>query len=185
MIKTAIVTLTILAASSQVALAKLTVANTQPLAVPMENEQGDDSITQKDVQRVIPMDMAQTSDLNAVAAKIADRSVQTWFNSAQVKDSVLGQTATTVQKKMSADITVASDEPKGVEHKFSMQILALQAMAKLQYTGWLNAVFNYDAKAAETVVEFSDKVFNRDLFVNHTSSSAKGDISTVGIKWGW
>lgn len=184
MIKTAIVTLTILAAS-QVALAKLTIANTQPLAVPMENEQAADSITQQDVQKVIPMDMAQTNDMNSVAAKIADRSVQTWFNSPQVKDSMLGQTATTVQKKMSADITMKSDEPRATEHKFSMQILALQAMAKLQYTGWLNAVFNYDAKAAETVVEFSDKVFNKDLFVNHTSSSAKGDVSTVGIKWGW
>lgn len=184
MIKTAMMTLTILAAS-QVAMAKLTVANTQPIAVPMENEQQAEKITQKDVEKIIPTDIPQTSDMTVVAAKIADRSVQTWFNSAQVQASALGKTATTVQKTMSADITVKSDEPQAVQHKFSMQILALQAMAKLQYTGWLNAVFNYDAKAAESMVEFSDKIFNKDLFVNHTSSSAKGDVSTVGIKWGW
>jgi hypothetical protein len=184
MIKTAIVTLIILA-TSQIALAKLTIANTQPLAVPMENEQGTEHVTQKDVEKIIPTDMSQTDNMNAVAAKIADRSVQAWFNSAQVQGSVLGQTATSVQKKMATDITVKSDEPHGVDHKFSMQILALQAMAKLQYTGWLNAVFNYDAKAAETMVEFSDKIFNKDLFINHTSSSSKGDVSTVGIKWGW
>lgn len=184
MIKTAIVTLTLLAVS-QVAMAKLTIANTEPIAVPMENEQAADKITQKDVEKIIPTDIPQTNDMNMVAAKIADRSVQAWFNSAQVQASTLGKTATTVQKTMTANVSIKSDEPKAVEHKFSMQILALQAMAKLQYTGWLNAVFNYDAKAAESMVEFSDKIFNKDLFVNHTSSSAKGDVSTVGIKWGW
>lgn len=181
MIKTALVTLTILAAS-QVVQAKLTVANTQPLSVPMA--QDEEVITQKDVEKIIPTDMKQSNDLNMVAARIADRSLQVWFNSAQVQDSVLGQTATSVQKQMSTDITVKSDEPQAVEHKFSVQLLALQAMAKLQYTGWLNAVFNYDAKAAASMVEFSDKIFNKDLFVNHTTSS-KGDVSTVGIKWGW
>ena len=181
MIKTALVVLTTLIAS-QAVQAKLTIANTQPLSVPMA--QNEDVITQKDVEKIIPTDMQQTNDLNMVASRIADRSLQVWFNSAQVQGSVLGQTATSVQKKMSTDITVKSDEPQAVEHKFSVQLLALQAMAKLQYTGWLNAVFNYDAKAAASMVEFSDKIFNKDLFVNHTTSS-KGDVSTVGIKWGW
>lgn len=181
MIKTAIVTLTFLTIT-QAASAKLTVDNTQPLSVPMA--QDDDKITQKDVEKIIPTDLQQTNDLNMVASRIADRSIQAWFNSAQVQGSVLGQTATSVQKKMTTDITVKSDEPHAVEHKFSMQVLALQAMARVQYTGWLNAVFNYDAKAAQSMVEFSEKVFNKDLFVNHTSST-KGDVSSVGIKWGW
>jgi len=182
--KSTLVTLLLLAAS-QVALAKLTIANTQPLAVPMANENATDKISQKDVEKIIPMDIPQTSDMGVVVTKIADRSVQTWFNSAQVQASAIGKTANTVQKSMGTDIVVKSNEPRAIEHKFSMNILALQAMAKFQYTGWLNAVFNYDAKAAESMVEFSDKIFNKDLFVNHTSSSAKGDVSTVGIKWGW
>lgn len=181
MIKTAILILT-MTILSQTAFAKLTVSNTEPLSVPMA--QNEDKITEKDVEKIIPTDLHETSDLNYVASKIADRSIQAWFNSAHVQASTLGKTATTVQKKMSADITVKSDEPQAVEHKFSMQLLALQAIAKIQYTGWLNAVFNYDAKAAATMVEFSERIFNKDLFVNHTTSS-KGDVSSVGIKWGW
>jgi hypothetical protein len=181
MIRTALVTLTLLALS-QACFAKLSVANTQPLTVPVTQDNG--KITEKDVEKIIPTDFKTDDDLNRVAARIADRSIQAWFNSADVQASAFGRTATTVQKKMTTDITVKSDEPQAVEHKFSLQILALQAMAKVQYTGWLNAVFNYDAKAAESMVEFSEKVFNKDLFVNHTSSS-KGDVSSVGIKWGW
>lgn len=186
MVKTAFVTLTLVtltsAVVSQPCLAKLTVDNTQPIAVPVV--QAPEEITTKDVEKIIPTDLQATNDLNQVALRIADRSIQAWFNSAHIQASAIGQTANTVQEKMATDITVKSDEPEGVEHKFSVQLMALQAMAKLQYSGWLNAVFNYDARAAKSMIEFSEKVFNKDFFVNHSSSS-KGDVSAVGIKWGW
>lgn len=180
MVKTALVLFMIVV--SQAALAKLNAEDTQPLTIPAA--QASDKITPSDVEKIIPTDLQQTDDINLVAAKIADRSIQTWFNSAAVQSSPLGRTAKTVQQKMTTDVTLKSDEPQAVEHKFSFQVLALQAMAKVQYTGWLNAVFNYDAKAAASMVEFSEKVFNKDLFVNHSSSS-NGDVSSVGIKWGW
>jgi len=173
----------ILLMTSQIAMAKLDHDSTQPMTVALTDNSAE-KITEKDVEKIIPMDLKDTNDMNQVAGRIADRSLQTWFNSPAVQGSALGQTATTVQKNMKADITVKSDEPQAIEHKFSMQFMAIQAMAKVQYTGWLNAVFNYDARAAQSMVEFSEKVFNKDLFVNHTSSS-KGDISSVGIKWGW
>ncbi|MGZ3745226.1 MAG: hypothetical protein ACXWRE_17020 [Pseudobdellovibrionaceae bacterium] len=180
MLKVALVILIIV--SSQASMAKLSTEDTQLLTVPME--QNDNKISPKDVEKIIPTDLKQTDDINLVAAKIADRSIETWFNSAAVQSSYLGKTAKTVQDKMATDITLKGDEQNAVEHKFSFKILALQAMAKVQYTGWLNAVFNYDAKAAASMVEFSDKVFNKDLFINHTNSS-KGNVSSVGIKWGW
>jgi hypothetical protein len=180
MIKTALIIFILTA--SQTSFAKLNAENTQPLTIPMD--QVGDKITQKDVEKIIPTDLKETDDMNHVAAVIADHTIQAWFNSAAVQSSILGQTATTVQKKMTTNIIVKADEPQAVEHKFSFQVLALQAMAKVQYTGWLNAVFNYDVKAAESMVEFSEKIFNKDLFVNHSSSS-KGDVSSVGIKWGW
>jgi hypothetical protein len=147
-------------------------------------EENPDQITSKDVEKIIPTDLQATRDLNKVAARIADRSLQTWFNSSQVQGSSLGQTASKVQRQLASEITLKSDEPQAVEHKFTIQLMALQAAAKFQYTGFLNAVFNYDVRAAESMVELSEKVFNKDLFVNHTSSSREG-VSSVGIKWGW
>ncbi len=181
MIKTALIALTLVTVS-QTSFASLNIANTKPVTLQISQDIG--KITQKDVEKIIPMDLQQTNDLNRVATQIADHSLQTWFNSAEVQGSVFGQTANSVQKKMATNITLKSNAPRAIEHKFCLQVLALQAMAKVQYTGWLNAVFNYDAKAAESMVEFSEKVFNKDLFVNHTSSS-RGNISSVGIKWGW
>lgn len=172
-------------ALASIALARLDIQSTKPLVLPMPNEAPQaDKITSKDVEKIIPTDLQQTSDMNSVALRIADRSIQTWFNSPQVQGSVLGQTAATVQKNMATDITIKSDEPQAVEHKVTMQLMALQAAAKVQYTELLNAVFNYDARAAQSMVELSERIFNKDLFVNHTSSS-KEDVSTVGIKWGW
>ncbi|WP_413289081.1 hypothetical protein [Bdellovibrio sp. HCB337] len=182
MIKAALATITLLASTQ--ALAKLDRSTTKPMVMPVGVSQGATDITTKDVEKIIPTDLQATNDMNKVAVRIADRSLQTWFNSAAVRNSALGRTADNVQQNLATDVTVKSDEPAAVEHKFSMQLLALQAMAKIQYTGWLNAVFNYDAKAAESMVELSEKIFNKDLFVNHTSSPRE-DVSTVGIKWGW
>ncbi len=166
------------------AFAKIDIESTQPLYVPLE-ETGNEPITQKDVENIIPTDLKATGDMGAVAARIVDRSVQSWFNSASVQGSVLGQTATTVQRKLAADVTLASsDENQAVQHKFSFSLMAFQAAAKLQYSGFLNAVFNYDARAARSVLEFSEKIFNKDFFLNHSSSSVE-NISSVGVKWGW
>lgn len=181
MIKTAF-TVFLMMAISELCFAKLTVENTRPIDVPVV--QAEPEITTKDVENIIPTDLEATNDMNKVALRIADRSIQTWFNSAYVQASALGRTAMSVQEKMATDITVKSEEPAAIEHKFSVQLMALQAMAKLQYNGWLNAVFNYDARAAKSVIEFSEKIFNKDFFVNHSNSS-QGSVSAVGVKWGW
>lgn len=156
---------------------------TQPLAIPVT--MAPDQITSKDVEQIISTDMKPTNNANAVASRLADRGLQAWLNSPNVKESALGQTTDNLQHKMSADLVLQSDEPEAVSHKFSMQVLALQAMARVQYSGWVNAVFNYDARAAQSMIEFSEKVFNdKNLFLNHTPNS-KEDVSSVGIKWGW
>jgi hypothetical protein len=165
-------------------LAKLDHDSTQPVRFPASIEP-QENITSKDIEKVIPLDLAASGDMNAVANRIADRGLQSWFNSPQVQGSSLGQTASSVQKTMGTDLIIKSSEgSQAVEHKFSMQVLALQAMARLQYSGFLHAAFNYDARAAQSMVEFSDKIFNKDLFVNHTSS-LKEDDSSIGVKWGW
>jgi len=182
MIKTAFVCFSFIAVPC-LSQAKLDLSSTKPLDIPTM-QTSEEGITSRDVEKIIPTDLQATDDMNKVAVRIADRGLQTWFNSPAVQNSALGHTANSVQGKLSTDITVKSSEPQAVEHKFTMQFLALQAMAKVQYTGWLHAVFNYDAKAAESMVELSDKIFNKDLFVNHTSSSRE-TLSTVGVKWGW
>ncbi|MNL73456.1 hypothetical protein D3C87_1989180 [compost metagenome] len=70
-----------------------------------------------------------------------------------------------------------------MKHKFSFRVEAFQALAKFEYTGWMKAAVNYDAKAAQTNIQFSEKVFaNKDLTLTHKASS-KEALSMVGLGW--
>lgn len=169
---------------SQSANAEIDIETTQPLEVPVK-EVSNEIITSKDIENIIPMDLQATNNMGVVAACVVDRGIQAWFNSAQVQESVFGHIATTVQRKLASDITIASStEPQAIQHKLSLSFMAFQAAAKLQYTGLLKAVFNYDTRAARGVLELSEKFFNKDFFLNHSSSSAE-NISSIGVKWGW
>jgi hypothetical protein len=164
-----------------VAFSKVPRNSTKPVVFP--EKPVDDGITERDVEKLIPLDL--NPDLDAtVPARIADRGVQLWFDSPLIQSSLLGRTANTVQKKLKTDVVLAPADPAGIEHKFSFQLLAAQTMARLQYAGWLNAAFNYDAKAASSMLEFSDKVFNKDMFLNVKKSSSE-NVGSVGIKWDW
>lgn len=137
-------------------------------------------INSKDVAKFVPTDMeAGTSD-SQIMAKMADKGIQTWFNSESVQNSVVGQTATAVQKNMSLDAQVKTKE---VEHKFTMNFLAIQASAKFEYTGYLNATVFHSAGAQQTDVQLSEKVFsNKKLYVNH-SMKPTANLSTLGVSW--
>ena len=142
-------------------------------------------LTYKDVQEVVPTDMIPTENAVTVVNKIGDRLMQNWLKSEAVKASAMGKTASTLENAMKAEVKVEKSKPEGVEHKFSFQFLALQALAKVEYSGWLNASVNYDARASQTGIELKEKVWNsKDLFINHTVTSIE-EVSSMGLRWNW
>ena len=139
-------------------------------------------ITQKDVQEFIPTDMQPTGDPGQVAGRVADRGLNYWLNSPAMKDTALVRVVDETQQKLKTDVVVQGGENE-VQHKFSFRVEAFQALAKLEYTGWLKAAVNYDAKAAETNIQVSEKVFdNKDLTLTHKGNS-KEALSMVGLGW--
>lgn len=141
--------------------------------------------TSKDLESVIPMNMEPTQSAGSVATKIGDRLVQKWLESDAVKSSAVGRTASTVENAMKTEVQINKNESTGVNHKFSFQVLALQALTKLEYSGWWNATLNYDARERQTGLEVREKVFhNKDFFINHKVSSVE-DMSSMGLRWSW
>ena len=139
-------------------------------------------ITQKDVAEIIPTNMQPTSDPGQVAGRVADRGLNYWLNSPAMKDSTLVRVVDETQQKLKTDVEVQGAENE-VKHKFSFRVEAFQALAKLEYTGWLKAAVNYDAKVAETNIQLSEKVFtNKDLTLTHKGNS-KEALSMVGLGW--
>lgn len=142
-------------------------------------------ITFKDVQSVIPIDMAPSDNAVPVISKIGDRFFQKWMQSEAIKNSSMGRTASQVENAMKTEVVVAPTKSSEIEHKFSFQYQALQALAKLEYKGWTKAVMSFDARAGKSVVEVTEKVLkNKEFFLNQTKTSDQ-QLSLTGLRWNW
>lgn len=165
--------------------AKVKLSNTSPVQIPInEYEQ---KITSGDVQKIIPLDLRPSKDVEYVAGKVGDRAFQTFMKTPAMQDSSVGRTAQKVESSMKAEMnlpgTGGDDGEKSVDHKIGFSILALQAIARMTYTGWVNAELNLDARENATIFQISEKVWNnKQMTLSHTSTSYQG-LSALGLRW--
>lgn len=69
--------------------------------------------------------------------------------------------------------------------KINVKLLAMQALAKIEYVGWIRAGFNYNAKAETSEAEVSNNIFNnQNLKLTHSINAVENTskVSWV-IKW--
>ncbi|WP_413569343.1 hypothetical protein ACLWBD_01910 [Bdellovibrio sp. HCB117] len=163
-------------------LGKVDLKSTKRLIIPKDNVTP--KITKSDVAKVIPLDLKAGDSQGTVLGRIADRGFSLWFNSRMMKETALGRFAEQTQEKLKTDVVVPASSKEGVSHKFSFRVEAFQALAKVEYSGWLKAAFNYDAKAAATDIVLKEKYRNKDLFVTHKANKDE-DLSMVGVAWSW
>lgn len=157
-----------------------TVMDLMKLDSSMQNQR----MTSQDVQAYVPVSMRSGASEAQVMKGIADQSLKTWFNSAAVKNSSVGRAADRVQSNMKLDASTKTGQGLDqVEHKFTMQLLAFQSSAKVEYSGYLSAVVNHNVADKETDVELSEKILkDKSLFLNHTIKPSDR-VSTLGLKW--
>lgn len=166
--------------------AKVRLSRTVPVKMQIPREKGQ----WQNLNLIVPsdigsMDAADRRDVGVVASKFGDKAIQNWANSPEFRNSSVGRTATTVEKNLKTEVSVPSKSKKGVDHKVSFQVLALQTTAKMEYKGWTNASVNYDAGKRASKVEVSEKFLrNKDVTLSHTAST-KEDVSAVGVRWNW
>lgn len=142
-------------------------------------------LTSSDVAKVVPLDLQQGDSEGTVFKRIADRGISSWLNSNLIKETSLGRIAEEAKEKLKADVVVESSEPSGVSHKFSFKVEAFQALAKLEYTGWLQCDIAYDAKSSATDILFKEKVFSdKDLVLGHKASREQ-NFSSIELAWTW
>lgn len=175
-------TMILLAASAS---AKVELSKTVP--VRMQTHGDAESRWIKDLGKILPSDLNTVAgrDAGVVLTRIGDKALQHWFDSPQVRESAMGRTATTIEKKMKTEVAVPGGTDGEVDHKVSFQVLALQSSTKVEYKGWTNAAWNYDMRDRASRVEVSEKVWrNKDLTLSHTAT-AQEDVSAVGVRWSW
>lgn len=166
---------------SSKALARVDLKSTKPLIIPVDTVTP--HITEKDVAEVIPTDVTAADSTGSVITRIADRGIQYWYNNSGFKNSALGRVAEDAQEKLKTDVVVPASSSGGVTHKFSFKIEAFQALAKMEYTGWLKAVIDYNARQAQTDFSISEKIWNNKDFVMTHSITAREGVSSMGVRW--
>ncbi|MNJ93294.1 hypothetical protein D3C87_109730 [compost metagenome] len=161
---------------------RIDIRTTKRLVIPVDNVTP--KITSKDVEKLVPTDMARVSNSGNIMTRIADRGFNLWFNSSAVKNSALGRAADKTQEKLKTDVVIEEGQGSSkTKHKFSFRVEAFQALAKIEYSGWMKAAVNYDAKASQTNIQVSEKLFaDKDLVVSHRATS-KEALSMVGLGW--
>ncbi|MDG0817115.1 hypothetical protein [Bdellovibrio svalbardensis] len=164
--------------------AKVDVASTKPLVIPVDNVTP--KLTSDDVAKVIPCDSSVSgSSASNMMVRIADRTFNYWFNSPAMKASMLGRAVDETQERLKTDVVVPASSAQGTTHKFSFRVEAFQALAKMEYSGWMKAAINYDAKASATDILLKEKVFNnKELVVSHQAKKDQ-DLSMIGLAWQW
>lgn len=143
--------------------------------------------TQDEMKKIFPWELPPTSSQSKVFSSFADKSLQYWWNNSQIRNTAIGRAADEMQEKMKADVVLqnAEDNKDKVEHKLSFQVLAAQAIAKLEYSGYLRAAFRFHMRDSTSECEISQNIKgNKNLILRQTNTIAESR-SSVLMSWDW
>lgn len=163
------------------ALARVNIDKTQKLELPPKT--GDDSMTEMLTAEILPERIAADETSSSFLTKMADNSLALYWRNSPLRYSAAGKAVEKAEKKLNLE-TVYQDTHQ-VSHRFNFKVLAIQALAKIQYTGWVNAALNYDLKAARAAAEVTEALSDRnDLVLRHEVSNTE-QKSAVSLQWKW
>ncbi len=179
----AIVLMSILSLNS-LCHAHLDLESTQPVSFPIDNFTP--KLTNDDVSKMIPYkSLVPGSTSTEVASKIADRTLGYLFSTSQLKETALARMAEKTKEKLRSDLVLLPEEKAGTTHKFTVQLEAFQSLAKMEYSGWLDASINYNIRVASTIVSLSEKIFSDKVLSLKHESNKDQDFSMIGLAWPW
>lgn len=136
-------------------------------------------------EKILPKTIDATEPSRTVVSKIVDNSLAYIWDRSGLNKSSVGRAAQSIDQKMKAEMNMGAtaSNPKG--HKLSFKILAMQALAKLEYQGWVKAALNYDAKDSKAEAEFLESLSkNQDLVLSH-SITKNENKSQLSLRWNW
>lgn len=138
----------------------------------------------KDTQnRLVPKNLNEQDSSNKILSQLADNTVSLWWEKTPLRDSSVGRAAEAAEKKLNVQAEI--EDSNKVRHTMAFKILAMQALAKLEYKGWVRAALSYDAKAAKTEAEITEKINDQQDFLISHSVTQTENKSQLGFRWSW
>ena len=156
---------------------------TQPLILPSELNSEDARST---VNAIIPASDMSGYSQQQVASRILDNSLRYLWRTSPLRYTAVGQAANKVEKTVQVEKVIAATNDDKVEHKFSLDVQGLQALAQLKYSGWIKAAIQYNMNDASASAEVSEKIFeDKDLVLSQSISATTDSTSQVSLRWDW
>jgi hypothetical protein len=109
------------------------------------------------------------------------KCLQTWIESDEREASGL---KSGIKKADNTLSTTTNLFPASPNHKVKMKFKAIQGIGRVQYRGWVTANFDYYAYEGTSNFEITEKVANKELFINR-SENYLGYTSLMGLRWGF
>lgn len=157
----------------------------QLLVMPTSNFGSGNYSDQLYSNKILQKSMTAADTSQTVVAKIIDNSLTYWWNNSDLKNTSVGKVANTIEQNLKAEVDMGTSGENKTDHKVSLSVLVLQALAKIEYKGWVKAAINYDVKAAKAEVEVLENLSNnKDLVISH-SITANENKSQLSLRWNW
>jgi hypothetical protein len=165
------------------AQARVDLKKTKRLVLPIDPSEP--LLSAETSQKILPKNVEQGESGNSVISEMIDNSFSLWWEKSPIKQTSIGKVADKVDKKLKTEVSFGKSADQKTEHKISVKVLAVQALAKLEYKGWVRAGLNYDARAAKTQAEVLENISaHQDLKLSHSMSS-DGNMSQVSWVLNW
>lgn len=157
------------------------VKKTHKLVLP--NDVHQESIFDVINTEILPDQITAGETEGQIFTKMADKSISYYWKVTPLRQTAVGRAAETVEKNMKVE--GGFKDTQNVEHKFSFKILAVQALAKIEYKGWIKAAFNYDAKSEQTKAEIIESISNNNEIVISHAVQNSFNQSELSMRWNW
>ena len=132
---------------------------------------------------ILPDQMTAGETEEQIFTKMADKSISYYWKVTALRKTAVGRAAEAIEKNMKVE--GGFKDTQNVEHKFSFKILAVQALAKIEYKGWIKAAFNYDAKSEQTKAEIIESISNNnEIVISHAVQNSINQ-SELSMRWNW
>ncbi len=157
------------------------VKKTKKLMLPSDVQQ--ESILNVISTEILPTNIAAGESESQIFMKMADKGISYYWKVTPLRQTSIGRAAEAVEENMKVE--AGFKDTQNVEHKFNFKILAMQALAKIEYSGWVKAAFNYDAKSEQTKAEIIEAISNNsDIVISHAVQSTENQ-SELSMRWNW
>ena len=163
------------------ASAEVNIAETKRLELP--DKVGAESLTEAFGTEVLPSSLASGETSQTFLTKVADNSINLYWKHSPLRYTTAGKAVETAEKKLNVEATYKDNN--NVDHRINFKVLAMQALAKIQYTGWVNAALNYDLKAARAAAEVSEALSDKTSIVLSHEVSKIDHKSGLSLNWKW